>query len=172
MNVNYSDFIALCRVEDPEAWAPWLAVRADGVYPNPLGGDLTSAERAAIFEGAENLVDPLLRFPCTLDDMQAFLEGQQVYCIDPFDMARWVLSNSSETVTNGKWPWGAYENENLRVLEAAVKRFWVRYDPSDISTAPTNQQVAEWLINHKLSKRLADSIATVLRADGLPPGPR
>lgn len=71
------------------------------------------------------------------------------------------------------WPWGSHHTERLGQLEAAARRFWVNYDPSDISTAPTNAEVSDWLQKeHEATKTTADSIATILRPDGLPTGPR
>lgn len=75
--------------------------------------------------------------------------------------------------TAARWPWGAHETQNLRSLEAAAKKWWVNVSPADNTTAPTNEQVSIWLQKtHKLSKRVADAIATILRADGLPQGRR
>ncbi len=72
----------------------------------------------------------------------------------------------------GGWPWGSHETELLRHLAAAADRFWKRYDPSDPTTAPTNQEVIDWLKQRGVSERTAEAMATILRADGLPPGPR
>lgn len=71
-----------------------------------------------------------------------------------------------------KWPWGDYETELLRKLATAADRLWKRYDPTDNTTAPTNQQVFEWLKQQGVAKRTAEVMATILRADGLPTGPR
>lgn len=75
---------------------------------------------------------------------------------------------------NGRWPWGSHETELLRQLEAAALRFWGEtYDPDDDETAPTNEQVAEWLLPRVgNSRRIADAIATLLRKDGLRSGRR
>ncbi|MDZ5457890.1 hypothetical protein [Azohydromonas lata] len=70
------------------------------------------------------------------------------------------------------WPWDLHETELLRHMAAAAERFWVRYDPSDSTTAPTNEAVSTWLQGRGVSKRTADTMATILRADGLPTGPR
>lgn len=70
------------------------------------------------------------------------------------------------------WPWGDYETDLLRKLAAAANRFWKNYDPSDNTTAHTNEEVADWLKEQGVSVRTAESIATILRADGLPTGPR
>ena len=71
------------------------------------------------------------------------------------------------------WPWGNHHTETLGHLEAAAQRFWRLYDPGDISTAPTNDMVATWLQNERgISKEKARAIASMLRPDGLPTGPR
>lgn len=79
---------------------------------------------------------------------------------------------SEKTKVTQQWPWGNYETELLRKLAAAVERFWVLYDPNDPTTAPTNQQVTEWLRTQGVADRNAEVIATILRVDGLPTGPR
>ena len=74
----------------------------------------------------------------------------------------------------GKWPWGSHETVLLMKLAAAAERWWKHYDPADKTTAPTNDDVAAWLRNepHKMSKNLSDAMATILRADDVPAGPR
>ena len=73
----------------------------------------------------------------------------------------------------GRWPWGVYHTEMLGHLEAAARRHWVNYDPADATTAPINKDVSAWLMNErKVSKKVAESIASMLRPDGLPTGPR
>jgi hypothetical protein len=72
-----------------------------------------------------------------------------------------------------RWPWGSHHTENLAHLEAAANRYWKLYDEKDITTAPTNDMVAEWLHNERgVSKDKAKAIASILRADGLPTGRR
>ncbi len=70
------------------------------------------------------------------------------------------------------WPWGDYETDLLRHLAAAAVQFWKDYDPSKPTTAPTNKAVAGWLEDKGVLPRNAKSIATILRAKGLPTGPR
>lgn len=70
------------------------------------------------------------------------------------------------------WPWGGYETMLLRKLAAAAERFWVNYDPDDATTAPTNAQVITWLKSQGVADRTAEVMATILRVDGLPTGPR
>lgn len=72
-----------------------------------------------------------------------------------------------------KWPWGDHHTEMLGHLDAAATRYWVNYDPADLTTASTNVAVSEWLQSERnVSRTMADSIASMLRADGLPTGPR
>ncbi|NVO05677.1 MAG: hypothetical protein HXX19_06930 [Rhodoferax sp.] len=86
-----------------------------------------------------------------------------------FDAMSQVRTEKSAT----RWPWGNHHTETLGHLEAAAKRFWANYDPADFTTANTNSTVSEWLqSDRKVSKTMADSIASMLRPDGLPTGPR
>lgn len=72
-----------------------------------------------------------------------------------------------------RWPWGNHHTKALGHLEAAAARWWVRYDPTDQTTAPRNDEVSEWLQKeHGASKNIGDAIASILRLDGLPTGPR
>jgi hypothetical protein len=70
------------------------------------------------------------------------------------------------------WPWGDYETDLLRKLAGAAEKFWTLYDPSDKSTAPTNSNVIQWLESEGVSQRTAKVMATILRANALPTGPR
>lgn len=73
----------------------------------------------------------------------------------------------------GYWPWGDHSTKALEHLEAAAKRFWTGYDPTDPATAKTNQVIVNWLIEERnVTGKMAESIATLLRADGLRTGPR
>ena len=74
----------------------------------------------------------------------------------------------------GRWPWGNYHTEALGHLEAAVREFWVSYDPArPKETAPKNDIVAAWLESERgVSPTLAGYMASILRADDLPTGPR
>lgn len=76
-------------------------------------------------------------------------------------------------IRSGRWPWGDHHTEALGHLEAAALRFWVNYDPSDATTANTNATIVNWLQDErKVSGKLAEAIASMLRADGLRTGPR
>jgi len=72
----------------------------------------------------------------------------------------------------GPWPWGTHETTLLSKLAAAADKWWKNYDPGDRTTAPTNSQVTAWLKEQGVADRTASIMATILRADGLPSGPR
>lgn len=76
------------------------------------------------------------------------------------------------TFSNMNWPWGRHETDSLRKLAAAAHKFWNNYDPNDPTTAPTNQQIIDWLKGQGVAARTAEVMATILRADGLSTGPR
>lgn len=70
------------------------------------------------------------------------------------------------------WPWGDHQTKLLGHLAEAARRWWVNVDAADNTTAPTNQQVSDWLKKRGVGKAMADKMATILRADELPAGPR
>lgn len=71
-----------------------------------------------------------------------------------------------------QWPWGGYQTKALGLLALAADKFWKHYDPSDKSTAPKNDTVIAWLVENGVTQRKAEVIASLLRADDLPTGPR
>lgn len=76
-----------------------------------------------------------------------------------------------------RWPWGTYETALLQKLAATVERYWVRYDPADPSTASKSDDVVTWLMEQRvngkpIANRVAEVMAQMTRADGLPTGPR
>jgi hypothetical protein len=102
IHIGYSDFVRLCRVDDPAHWVRWLSIRPEGVWisPPPDDTNLEPTERALWYEHPEkDVTKPLLTFPCSLLQLQDFLESAGVYgCIDPFDMAEFVLKELKEPV--------------------------------------------------------------------------
>lgn len=71
------------------------------------------------------------------------------------------------------WPWGTHHTAALGHLAAAAKEFWTTYDSDKIGTAPLNKDVSDWLQKeHGVTKSMADSIASMLRGDGIRTGPR
>ena len=83
------------------------------------------------------------------------------------------VAPDSQAAPAGRWPWGEHHTEALGHLTAAAQRFWVNHDPADPSTAPKNSEVSDWLqTERKVSRNLANAMASILRMDGLPTGPR
>ena len=87
------------------------------------------------------------------------------------------LPDTGENLTSVKeqarWPWGNHHTEYLGHLDAAARKWWNLYDPGDPTTAPTNEMVSDWLQSERnLSRERARAIASMLRPDGLPTGPR
>lgn len=80
----------------------------------------------------------------------------------------------NKIIANEKWPWGSYETKLLRHLEAAAREFWSTYNPDNTKASiPTSKEVIKWLENtHKVSNVMAKAIASLLRPDNLPTGPR
>lgn len=99
------------------------------------------------------------------DDIQGNAAGARGLAIE---------ASISDPLSDRKWPWGNHETEALRHVEAAAKQFWINYDPDDPTSAETSETVIAWLMNERgvTSRRMASYIASLLRADGLPNGPR
>ncbi|RDD83731.1 hypothetical protein DVJ77_00895 [Dyella tabacisoli] len=60
----------------------------------------------------------------------------------------------------------------MELLADAATQWWSTYDPDEPNTAPTNNAVIEYLTSIGASTKLADSIASILRADDLRTGRR
>jgi hypothetical protein len=71
-----------------------------------------------------------------------------------------------------QWPWGSHSTRYLELLARAADRFWKNYDPTDLSTAPKNEDVVHWLVGQGMAKRMAEVVATMLRAEDVRTGPR
>ncbi len=100
--------------------------------------------------------------------------------VTPMANAPGPLPNQSQNTgidlpaTATRWPWGNHHTELLGHLDAAARQFWTGYDPADAKrTAPKVEAVKEWLkAERKVTDNMAGAIATMLRPDGLPTGPR
>ncbi len=106
-----------------------------------------------------------------------FLPDDSVLVVRPVALDDFITRTANAAgdaePTKGPWPWGDYETELLLHLQKTVAKWWARYDPSDHTTAPTKQEVVDWLMDErKLTKNQAAAIAMILRADNLPSGPR
>ena len=84
-----------------------------------------------------------------------------------------TIKAPSSALPPTRWPWGSHQTAMLGHLEAAAQKFWVNYDPGDNTTAPTNEDVSDWLeTERKISNAKAKAIASILRPEDLPTGPR
>ena len=73
--------------------------------------------------------------------------------------------------TSARWP--SHETKKLTALRLAAVKFWSNYDPAQPDTAPKNEAVAEWLHEmHGIRAAPAAEMASILRPDSLPTGPR
>jgi len=95
------------------------------------------------------------------------------------DLNTWLRSRgypplfSGEMGPLGPWPWGAYTTRRLDLVAEVVCQFWSTYDRDQPATAPTNDSVISWLMeNRHVSRREAEAIAMVCRADDAPTGKR
>lgn len=70
------------------------------------------------------------------------------------------------------WPWGEHTTQALELLKSAAFEFWAGFDAGKPEEAPTSKEVETWLVQRGASAVLAEAIARLLRADGLPAGPR
>jgi len=165
MEVKYDDFVALCGVTNSETWAPWLSVRADGVYVREPPDDLEPGERAALAaHPSGNLKEAALRFPCRLEDLRWFLDSSGTYgCIDPFDLADWVARKASDGAAAASRR--DHVSERLAALNQAAFHFWGNARRDDAGTHPKNDDVAAWLQRKGFSEVLAEKGATIIRPE-------
>lgn len=93
-----------------------------------------------------------------------------------FDGAKATTPVNAQPKQTARWLWGAHHTQLLGHLEAAAIRFWGAdyYDPTDKGTAPQNKVIESWLATERKleSGAMRKAIATILRLDGLPTGPR
>lgn len=83
------------------------------------------------------------------------------------------VENANQNAKLNRWPWGSHHTDYLSHLDAAARKWWILYDPDDPTTAPTNEMVSDWLQSERhLSREKSRAIASMLRPDGLPTGPR
>jgi hypothetical protein len=89
----------------------------------------------------------------------------------PAMLKRYAKASPAPRAANG-WPWGQFNTKLLEDLAAAAKEFWATWD-GEQGTAPKTDAVVKWLMDKRgLSQNIASAIATILRADSLPSGPR
>lgn len=118
-------------------------------------------------------------------------DGRKTSLVRMVAFARWAIALSKlptvwrglptafELLASGspapKWPWGDRSTELLDHLVEA-SNLWKDYDSSNPASAPTQEEVVEFLGKRKwkgklISGRVAKVMAQLLQADDLRPGP-
>jgi hypothetical protein len=119
----------------------------------------------------EEMFGPYHRLVVKVEDAKSWLSSMGTPLPDWFREFDSPLGSALES--GSQWPWGDHNTKLLSHLHAAVERWWKLFDPNDQTTAPTNIMVADWLVKERgVAQRTAEAMATILRADGLPVGPR
>lgn len=99
-------------------------------------------------------------------------DGKKVVLREVLDDLNAMLPNRDEPPRFDNWPWGDYENENLRLLASAISQFWEHADEAKPDDAPPNPTVVSWLRKEGATKGVAEKIASIIRADWAPEGRR
>lgn len=180
MQFRYQDFIKLFEISgNPLTWTDGLSVKPEGVFRvlPPVDVLITADERAVLSEHPTGRYDePVLAFPCSFPELEKFVADEGLAGnADAIVMAEIVMEwhESLKSDRPERWPWGDHTTKGLEDLAAAGETFWRRYDPRDPSTAETNERVSAWLQNERqVTRNRADFIASLLRDDDLPSGPR
>lgn len=150
----------------PVAWGDddYIFLRQKGKREEVTTGYLLPDWAARYFVSTEHvkLHDALFRldYDLSAEEIEYRRSVLIPQCIPPESMAR------------ASWPWGDHETELLRKLSVAAREWWSTYDPETPSTAPTNDEVRDWLAVQGVARRVAEVMAQILRADGLAAGPR
>lgn len=186
VEVGYHEFIKYFGVDNDGEWLVLLTVSTKGVWIGKKRVDDESIStihndiRSTLLScPSGDPTKPVISWPTTIGMIREVVAYYRAIdwslgdALDPFQIACFAASKLRSKPLQAKWPWGTYETVLLGHVADAVEKFWCRYDPGDVTTAPTNDHVAGWLVSDRnVSKRAAEIIATILRADGLPFGPR
>lgn len=82
--------------EEDGGWDETLSFRDDGIYLREVEGasmTLTSMETNALYGPNPKFRTPLLNFPCSLEDLERFIQRQGLYgTIDPFALAESLVA--------------------------------------------------------------------------------
>lgn len=167
---NGTDSDECCPLEDAEENAKRAALLHDFIQRVNIAND-ELAPRGGLTPIEGNGALAVLR----IADFTAWATGKRWRNLpDELTAAAVAYAVAPEGLQDGcaKWPWGNHETELLRKMAAAANKFWKLYDPSDATTACKNEVVIAWLKEQGVSKRTAEVMATILRSDTLPLGPR
>lgn len=99
-------------------------------------------------------------------------DGKKVVLREVLDELNAVLPDHDKPPRFDGWPWGEYENKNLRLLASAIGQFWEPADEAKPDDAPENGSVVSWLRQQGATDGVARKIASIIRADWAPEGRR
>lgn len=76
-----------------------------------------------------------------------------------------IESSSSQTTSNPRiaLPYHGHTSEGLEYVDDAITQFWATYDPKDQTTAPSKDEIIEYLTSRGAGKNMADAVNLVLR---------
>lgn len=89
-----------------------------------------------------------------------------------YSFTRATLPEAMQAKLRGRWPWGNHETLLLQKFSTMMEEWWSDYDPLVPSSAPTNEEVTNWLVGQGIAKRVAEVMAQMARPEHIPPGPR
>lgn len=180
LTVTRDDFIRLCGVRDeanrkPNGgcfdWFDDMRVCRNGVFlTDPGDADLTDDERDALPKPPNDDYDePILRLPCTLAELRAFLDAQDFPDqVDAFALLDWAGSR----VVHARDP-SAHDTKLLRAAQWVIAEYWEGKDPKK---GPTKADMIDKLkmlgalsdgALSDLSKGEAEAVDLVTRPDAL-----
>lgn len=98
LRVGYADFVRICQITDDD-WFPGHVLRADGVYVELPTGHLMPEERASLaHHSTGNLLEPTLRFPCTVAEMRAYIAVLDDFVVEE-NFESWLAHNTVKQET-------------------------------------------------------------------------
>jgi hypothetical protein len=109
IKIGYSEFLRLCRVDDPDTWEQGFKIKPDGVWVVPPKEDdnVTAGERAALSEHPlKDLSKPALSFPCSLKEFNRFIKwgGMSGYVDQAYlkDLNNYITNKTKEADRTAK----------------------------------------------------------------------
>lgn len=176
----YSPELDLWPIYSADAWEPLQGIKAALQWHKVLyeavcnGKIIARSDKSKIALKPESF-NPMLfssddgDWTLTKAEVQRFAAGIGLEFVERREAPGDALPQAPGLIL---WPWGNHDTKLLRDMAAAADAYWKNYDPAETDTAPTNEQVETFLVARGVSKSMAEKMATILRADGLPTGPR
>lgn len=105
IEVSFSDFIRLFQITNPKHWERGLRLNDKGIWIVPtLNGDFAPEELAFLNEHpTKNTRKPVLTFPCTLKQLDAFIKDQGLTgYVNPVDLDHFIQQEIGKILPAGK----------------------------------------------------------------------